>query len=135
MNAGRDDLRHSRLVVIRVLALLAAMFVGACVPGRTVLSGDLPRELTGILDGAIVDGSECIWLSGEGGERTYLLLPPRVAVKFNPLILVDWSGSTIARGGDVVAVSGTGGRGGFSACSAGAIPLAVDTITTTTSAS
>lgn len=102
------------------LCATMALVAGACFPGCTVterLDGD-PVSISGRFGGEFRNGTDCAWIEDASGKRIQLLWFEEGVVLFDPLRFADASGSVIARGGDLVTVTGPSGGIGETICAA-----------------
>jgi hypothetical protein len=121
---------HLPLALIWAVGLGSSVLVGGCGPGHTEFHALPTVELLGRLGGErINDGlTNCVWIVGPNGDRTYLFLPDAVRVESKPLRLIDSAGSVIAREGESVTVKGPSGTVGETSCAPGEVPFEVETI-------
>jgi hypothetical protein len=87
------------------IALLATLVIG-CVPGREVVSTPATVVLVGRLDGEQTQARECLWLVDDAETKIDLLLPTGWRAQFDPVIVIDSTGTSVARAGDRIRVTG-----------------------------
>jgi hypothetical protein len=116
-----------------LLCLGVVLVASACLPGHSVSKGGELVQITGRLGGELLNdgspgGDPCVWLVEPDGKRTYLFLLDDAMVQFQPLRLLDATGSVLAHEGDTVTVNGPSGGVGFTSCSPGVDPFLVGKI-------
>jgi hypothetical protein len=76
--------------------------------GREISPGMMGRlaQGGGVLAGAVLDGVVRTWLTDTNGQLTLIMWPGNFRARLDPLEVVDDQGNVVARGGELVTVTG-----------------------------
>lgn len=123
MSAGYTSVlkRFGRLGTARpwVSVLIATLLTSGCLGPIAVDDGPPITTLTGRADGALIDGTECAWITEDSGRRLEVWYPVGWTWKVAPFRAIDNHGRMIVTAGDRITVKGVFPEIGESACDVG----------------
>ncbi len=102
-----------------VAVLVATSFALGCAGSLVVDDGPPITTVTGQADGALINGTECAWITEDSGRRLDVWYPVGWTWAVAPFRAIDNHGQTIVRAGARVTVRGVFPEIGESACNVG----------------
>jgi hypothetical protein len=99
---------------------MAVLAIG-CMGSHVVDERPPLTTVTGVADGALINGAECAWLTEDSGRRLDVDYPVGWTWRVAPFRAIDSHGQIVVSAGDRVTVSGYFPEVGESVCSVGAL--------------